>query len=227
MAKKDKKQNIDEVEEIKNDIEEIDELAEIEDEEEKEVTVMDMLNRIVVCLIVIAIILAVNTVVLICKNGESSKENTNTTNSSSNSSTDNSTNYDVSMMKEVDISDVLDMFKDTKGTYVLYIGRSDCSACITYLPSLQQAQANLGYTTQYLDLNKLDTKSSNYESLVSKLTLKYTMTISGTEQTETFGKWMGYTPMTIIIKNGKMVDGEIGAITYDTLVDMLKENGIE
>ena len=29
----------------------------------------------------------------------------------------------------------------------------------------------------------------------------------------------------VVIKNGKMVDGEIGAISYDSLVSMLKEHG--
>lgn len=226
MSKNDK--NIEEeIKEVKNLEDELDELDELE--EVKEVTIMDMLNRIVVCLIVIAIILAINTTVLIFKNNDSNSNKDTTNNSSSNASNDNepTSNYDVSMMNELDLSKALDLFDDKDKTYVLYIGRPDCSACISYLPTLQEAQENLGYTTQYLNLNNIDTKSDDFTKFSNKLSVKYTMTVSGEEQTETFGTWMGYTPMTIIIKNGKMVDGEIGAVNYSTLVSLLKNNGIE
>lgn len=226
MSKNDK--NIEEeIKEVKNLEDELDDLDELD--EPKDVTVMDMLNRIVVCLIVIAIILAINTTVLIFKNNDSSSNKDTTNNSSNNASNDNeqTSNYDVSMMNELDLSKALDLFNDKDKTYVLYIGRPDCSACISYLPTLQEAQENLGYTTQYLNLNNIDTKSDDFTKFSNKLSVKYTMTVSGEEQTETFGTWMGYTPMTIIIKNGKMVDGEIGAVNYSTLVSLLKNNGIE
>lgn len=220
MAKKQKLNEIDDEVIVKKiDLDEIDD----EEEEEKEVTVMDMLNRIVVCLIIIAVILAINTVVLITKDGGSTTEEAEPTTTENSSST---SNYDVSMMNEVDVSGALDLFGD-KGTYVLYVGRSDCSACIGYLPNLQEAQKNLGYTTQYLDLNKVSTGSSDYNEFLKKLNIDYTMTISGEEQTKSFSDWFGYTPMTIIIKNGKMVDGEIGSLTYDGLIALLQENGIE
>lgn len=135
-------------------------------------------------------------------------------------------NYDVSMMHEVNVAGAIKLFGQ-KGTYVLYIGRADCGACVNYLPSLQDAQAKFGYTTQYLDLNKIDFSSSDYDKLKEKLDIDYTMTVSGEEKTETFGTWMGYTPMTIIIKDGKMVDGKIGSIAYESLIALLKENGIE
>lgn len=231
MSKNDKDKKIEEeIKEVKNLEDELDDLDELD--EPKDVTVMDMLNRIVVCLIVIAIILAINTTVLIFKNNDSSSSNNDTKTTNNPSSTESSSNgqpsnYDVSMMEELDLSKALDLFNDKDKTYVLYIGRPDCSACVSYLPTLQEAQENLGYKTQYLNLNNVDSKSDDYTKFINKLSVKYTMTVSGEEQTETFGKWMGYTPMTIIIKNGKMVDGEIGAISYSTLTSLLKNNGIE
>ena len=234
MSKNDKnieeeiKEEIKEEKSLEDELDELDEFG-----EPKEVTVMDMLNRIVVCLIVIAIILAINTTVLIFKNNSTSNNessNTNNPSSSSGNSGNSGTqtsNYDTSMMEELDLSKALKLFDEKDKTYVLYIGRPDCSACVSYLPTLQEAQENLGYKTQYLNLNNVDSKSDNYTKFTNKLSVKYTMTVSGEEQTETFGKWMGYTPMTIIIKNGKMVDGEIGAISYTTLTSLLKNNGIE
>lgn len=227
MSKNDKniEEEIKEVKDLEDELEEFDDL-----DEPKEVTMMDMLNRIVVCLIIIAIILAVNTTVLILKNNNSSSDNTNKSSTSDNSSSQGNsttTNYDVSMMNEVDLAGALKLFDDKDKTYVLYIGRPDCSACVSYLPALQDAQENLGYTTQYLNLNNIDTKSDDYSKFSKKLSVKYQMTESGKETTKTFGEWIGYTPMTIIIKNGKMVDGEIGSLNYSTLVNLLKNNGIE
>lgn len=225
MSKKDIENEIEKVKDLEDELDELDEL-----DEPKDVTVMDMLNRIVVCLIVIAIILAINTTVLIFKNNDSSSNKDTNTSNNSGTTSDNdesSANYDVSKMKELSLSDALGLFDNKDETYVLYIGRPDCSACITYVPTLNEAQENLGYTTQYLNLNNIDTKSDDYTKFINKLSVKYTMSISGEEKTETFGTWMGYTPMTIIIKDGKMVDGEIGAISYSTLVSLLENNGIE
>ena len=58
---------------------------------------------------------------------------------------------DTSMMHEVGISDILDMFYSNK-TYVIYIGRDNCDACIEALPVFRQAQKELNFVTQYLDI---------------------------------------------------------------------------
>ena len=235
MAKK--KNNKSKIEEIKEEIvetgavvneEEVEETSEMvfeeETEEQKEVTIMDMLNRIVVCLIIIAIILAINTVVLICNGGTSKSEAKPETNNSETTNESTDSGYDVSMMDSISLSDALGLFSD-KGSYVIYIGRSDCGACVSYLPALQKAQSDLGYTTKYLNLYDMDESDANYSKFIDKLTVKYPMQVNGEEVTKEFGEWVGYTPMTVVIKNGKMVDGEIGAISYDSLVSMLKEHG--
>ncbi|MGM9834711.1 MAG: TlpA family protein disulfide reductase [Bacilli bacterium] len=232
---KDKKKKIENVEEIEEVIETANN-EEIEEYNEKEVTIMDMLNRIVVCLIIIAIILAINTIVLVCKSDSSVKSESTTTTENSDDSglkTDEGGSgftcidgYDSSMFEKVDLDGVLDLF-DSKGISVLYIGRCDCGACATFLPTLQKAQEEYGFTTQYFDINYLDSKSDAFEKVQKKLTKKYEMVgQDGSTQTETFGYWIGYTPMTVIIKDGKQVDGEIGAIDYDTLAKMLENSGL-
>lgn len=200
------------------------EIKEVEVEEvETETTVMDMLNRIVICLIIIAIILAVNTVFVMCKNSSTTKTSTTTSESSESSA---SSDYDVSMMNAVDESGVLSLFSDKK-SYVLYIGRSTCSACVSFLPVLQQAQTNFGYTTQYLDITTVDSSSDAYSNMLAKFNKKTTLNVSGEETEGTFADFFGYTPMTIIIVNGKMVDGLIGAYEYEDFESMLTEAGFE
>lgn len=217
-----KKKNIEEIKEeiIETEVEEFEE----ETEEQKEVTIMDMLNRIVICLIIIAIILAVNTVVLICNSGSSKSESKTENNGTETTDKTQDNGYDVSMMDSISLSDAVALFED-KGSYVIYIGRSDCGACVSYLPALQQAQTDLGYKTKYLNLYDMDESSADYDKFIKKLTVKYPMQVNGEEVTKQFGEWVGYTPMTIVVKNGKMVDGEIGAISYDSLVSMLQKQG--
>lgn len=228
---KEKKKNNEKIEnnEIVEEI--IEEVEEIEEFNDKEVTIMDMLNRIVVCLIIIAVILATNVIVLIFKDNTSSDSTNGETKTSETTSNANEQNsncidgYDTSKMENVDLEGILNLF-DSKDTYVLYIGRCDCSACAAYLPTLNQVADEYDFKTQYYDINTLNASDENYEKVINKLTKKYKMNYQGEDKTETFGYWMGFTPMTIIIKDGKQVDGEIGAIDYETLTNMLEKNGI-
>lgn len=236
MAKNKNTKKNNKVEKIEiEDLEELNEEEEIEEfldednfeefeDEEKEVTIMDMLNRIVVCLIIIAIVLAINTIVLICKDGTISNKEANTEISTieNNYSTDN---YDVSKMTAVDVKGAVDLF-NSKKTYVLYIGKSSCGACVSFLPRLNQVADEYGVTIQYLDINNVAKDSEGYNDLVKKMNFETTVTNNGKEQKGTFGEFLGYTPMTVIIQKGKQVDGAIGAIGVEALQAVFDEYGI-
>lgn len=141
--------------------------------------------------------------------------------------------YDTSSMKEVEASDILDMFKDKK-THVLYIGRSTCGVCREILPNLNEAQDDFDYVTQYLDITKVDRDSSDWEKIEKLLDKKTTLNIkkeNGNSEpvTETYGYFVsnyGYTPTIIIISNNKMVAGHIGFFDLNSLKNWLQENGI-
>lgn len=140
--------------------------------------------------------------------------------------------YDVSMMREVGISDVLEMFEDNK-TYVLYIGRETCDVCYDLLPTLQQAQIAHNYITQYLDISKVDRSSDNWKELKDLLIKEVTTTIDedgkGEEVTDTFGNFIdeyGFTPCTIIIKDGKQAGGFFGSYSLQAFENWLDNYGI-
>ena len=102
-------------------------------------------NKILVCLYIIIGLLCLNTIVLICKGNISFSADETSTNETTNSE------YDVSMMESVDLDTMLnDVFK-RKDIQVVYMGRSTCSHCVAFLPTLQKAQNELGYKTVYLD----------------------------------------------------------------------------
>ena len=149
-----------------------------------------------------------------------------------NSASEEESDYDVSMMHTVGVSDVLDMFAK-EGTYVLYIGRETCSVCHNLLPVLQEAQINNNYITQYLDITEADRTSSDWDKLVELLDVETTTTMDeegvSEEVTNTFGYFLdekGFTPCVIIISGGKQVAGFFGTTSITSFEDWLSNNGI-
>ncbi len=172
-------------------------------------------NKIITCLYIIIALLCLNTIVLICKGNISTTSDEETT-------TESTAEYDVSMMESVDLDTMLnDVFK-REDIQVVYMGRSTCSHCVAFLPSLQKAQKELGYKTVYLDIEKVDSKSDEFEEFTSKLDMSYTMN----GETDTYGSFYGYTPAVFLYKDGEMIDGKIGELGYDELINWLKDNGV-
>lgn len=141
----------------------------------------------------------------------------------------NDDEYDVSMMNEVSVSDILEMF-DSKKTYVLYVGRKSCSVCIHMLKDLQDAQKQNNYITQYLDIEKVEFNSEEWQKLISKLTLQSSQSVkedgSGEKVTETYGYFLdnyGFTPTIIVIKDGKQEAGHIGKFNDTDFNTWIKE----
>ena len=173
---------------------------------------LNMYSYIIMILLLVAIILGF---VNACSRGDSNND------------------YDVSMMHTVGVPDVLDMFEDTDSTYVLYIGRETCTVCHELLPTLQVAQINNNYITQYLDLSEVDRSGANWEELVELLDMETTTTVDeegvGEEVTDTFGNFIndyGFTPCVIIIKDGKQAGGFFGSYSLTAFEDWLDNFGI-
>lgn len=172
-----------------------------------EINYTEILTKIFYTLIAIAIILTINLIVNILKNGNVSEINNNT------NETEETGEYDVSMFEEQTTTEALESIAngDTK---IVYIGRSTCGYCVKFLPVLQKAQKNLNYITTYIDLTKMTSEDQtnllnldNEEGYIS----------------ENFG----YTPMVLIFRDGRFVNGWVGYSEYDSFVTFLNENGIK
>lgn len=184
-----------------------------------------ILNKIFTVLVVIAIILGVNLLftMISLTNGGSSSDNSG---NSSTSGTQTSSDYDVSDFDTLTLAQVLKLF-DSKDTSVLYLGRSSCSACVSFLPTLKSVQKDLGFKTKYLDITTVDTSSSDYNTFISKLTKEIEVNANGTKSTGKISEFYGYTPMVIIIKDGKAVDASVGALSESNFKKFLSSNGIK
>ncbi len=136
-------------------------------------------------------------------------------------------NYDISMMHEVNTQDILGMFND-KGTYVVLFGNETCDVCERLLPKMAEAQKQLNYVTQYIDVLSIDFDSETWKALYDKLDMKSTQTMSedgsGPKVTDTYGYFIQQkmAPIVVIIKNGKQTGGFIGGVDQTNLIGWLK-----
>lgn len=145
-------------------------------------------------------------------------KNTNSTNSAT-GSTVTDTDYDVSRMKQISGSEAVALF-DKKGTSILYIGRSTCSVCVSLVPELNEVIDDIGVEINYSPLES--TFRTDFADLFDKLTVETTVN----DEDGTFGELLeeyGYTPVVVIIQDGKMVDGFIGYRDADTIKTLFKK----
>ncbi len=169
-----------------------------------------LLEKLLKCAYVIIALLAINTVILFITNIDNGSSDKNTTSSAS---TEESTEYDVSMMNTVNMDQLLELF-DSKETEVVYLGRETCGYCVQFLPTLQTAQKEYGYKTNYLDITTVS------EDDVNKLLEK--------DNDEGFlNENYGATPMVILVKDGKIVDTWVGYSEYNDFAQFLEDNGFE
>lgn len=173
-------------------------------EDNKEIKVI--MNKILLCLYTIIVILVVNTTIVLLKDAKFG------TASASGDETQESAEYDVSMFTNV-TADTLEEAISSETAKLVYVGRSTCGYCVQFLPVLQQAQEDYDYETLYLDITTVTTTEQQDKILAFDNDEKFLE--------ENFGG----TPMVLLMKDGKLVDGWIGYADYATYTAWLEENG--
>lgn len=129
---------------------------------------------------------------------------------------------DTSRFEVVTLKEALAMFEDPSPK-LLIIGLNTCTATINYVPYLQYAQIENGFKTYYLELDDITSDQiEDYNKLVEKLDFEYNFM----GETDKFGKFIGSTPMTVIIKNKKQVFGYIGSMNTSSLASITKLHGV-
>lgn len=168
----------------------------------------DILNKIFYSMIAIVVALLLVFTAIMVKG----TNNNNTTSNNETEETEN-TEYDVSMFESLDTTSAIDKIKQGD-TQVVYIGRATCGYCVKFLPVLQQAQEDYNYKTIYLDLEKMT--SDDQESLTA-------LDNEDSYISENFG----YTPMVLVFKDGKLLDGWVGYSEYDSFASFLEDSGLK
>ena len=122
--------------------------------------------------------------------------------------------YDVSMFNVITGSDIAN-YGNTKDVRVLFICHQDYKECQDFLPVVQEAQKEYGYTTDYLSADEL-----NYDEVRNNL-LKYD------NDDKFIEKVMGGIPIVLTIKNNKLVQGWVGVSNINDFKVFLNNSGIK
>lgn len=157
-------------------------------------------NKILVCLYIIIALLALNLIISAIKGNSSNNENNNT--KTTTASSDNST-YDVSSFKAINTDEFIEAYNGSK-TQLIYLGRATCGYCVKFLPVLKQIQENYDLQPLYLDITTVSQDDANRIIALDEDFFKGENTA------------YGYTPMMLIVKDGKIVDSQVGYSEYST-----------
>ena len=206
--------------------------AKVEEEENEEPLTLEdrvigmeqKLNVMMVLLVIVTVVAIITMFVAIFKDGGKTKDSSKTNTSTETKEEGTTTlEYDVSKFKEISASDIEG---ESKGkTILLYIGRSTCGYCVQFVPILQQVQANHKYTTYYLDIAKI----YDYQNgvVLDKDAESIMVGLKTNDSQKDVMNNFGSTPMTLVIKNGKVVDSIVGYVDAGTLETLVSSNGLE
>jgi predicted bacteriocin transport accessory protein len=127
--------------------------------------------------------------------------------------------YDVSEFKELDYSQLEDLMS-SKGTHVVYIGRESCGYCAMFIPVMKEAQEKFGFETNYFDISRVFDFAKN--SVIDNTAYDKLSTLN-----DFFEENFLATPMVVIFKDGKYVDGTLGYQEIDTYSQFLEKNNFK
>ncbi len=168
-------------------------------------------------LAVVITIISVLVLIFILADGT---EKTKNTDSQSGEPTEVSADYDVSAFKEIKAQDIK---KESKGKNILiYVGRSSCGYCVQYVPVLTQVQEkSKKYQTYYIDIAKI----LDFSSAAGGILDQEANNIMQQLDKEFMESNWGATPLTLVVKDSKLVDSIVGYVDADTLEALIKKNG--
>jgi predicted bacteriocin transport accessory protein len=134
--------------------------------------------------------------------------------------------YDTTVYKTIKGSELAELSKGKK--IVVWIGRQGCSYCSLYEPTIKSVGKDLGITIHYIDLAAMyDTTQYQWvltdQASYDAITGMETTNDEAASVMEDFGS----TPMTIIVEDGKVIGGVVGAVDKTTVKETLTNAGIK
>ena len=174
------------------------------------VEIIEILKSIKITLYLILAVLVVNVVLLsVNMNAFSNDDNNNVK--------EEIPEYDVSKYNAITYDDFKKL-TTLKGTHVIYIGRSSCSYCALFIPIMNEVQEKYDFTTNYFDISSIFDFSNN--AVIDEKAYNEMSNLN-----DFFKENFLATPMVVIFKDGKYVDGTLGYQELDEYSKFLENNG--
>lgn len=189
--------------------------------EDRVINMEQKLNILMVLAVIMTVVAVITMFVVIFKGDSKTKSDSKETNTQEKEETV-TYDYDVSAFKEITASEIE---TESKGkTILLYIGRSTCGYCVQFVPILTEVQNKHDYTTYYLDIAKI----YDYQNgvVLDSASESVMLNLKTSDSQKGIMKNFGSTPMTLVIKNGKVVDSIVGYVDAGTLETLVSSNGL-
>lgn len=135
-------------------------------------------------------------------------ESENTTTMSGNF--ENIVTTDIDDIQSVDLENYLELINNTEDKFILYVGRSGCSYCVTFHPILAEVTEIYNLPVFYFST---DVIASQEEWDIFQDELNW------------FSDNEWGTPLLLIIENGEVINDSIGAMDKVNTVEFFKEDG--
>lgn len=130
--------------------------------------------------------------------------------------------FNVSAFNEIMPTDI-DNFKKNK-VYVVFMGSEDCLFTRKMIPVLENAQKEFDFVSQYINIKEVIDLSQN--KIVNEDELNYLKELDIKSEDVNITSDLGRTPLTLFIKNKKIIKSYLGYANYETLVGLLSDVGL-
>lgn len=155
-------------------------------------------------------------------NSFSRYEETLSNNETNNTQTNQEEKYDISSFDKIKASDIARLSK--KETIVVMIGREGCGWCQKYISVLKSAQKKYNFTTKYIDQSTI--LSPQTWALIDEEAYNTLISIPADSGYENFlSEEFGATPLTLIIKDNKIINAFAGYTEESYLSSILESSG--
>ena len=136
------------------------------------------------------------------------------------------TSYDTSAFTKITPADIASI-SDGK-TVVVWIGRQSCGYCAMYAPYMTEAAENYGITAYYIDFATIINFDVENPYITDEKAFTTLSSLTGKGEWETFAADnIGGTPLTLIIKDNKVVGGISGAAETEAIEAAFAKAGIK
>lgn len=202
------------------------ELEEDEDEELEPLTVEERVISIekkLNLVLIITIIAALFSLLTFISNLADGGSSTTTPTESETEATESS--YDTSAFTKITAQE---LEATSKGkSIIVWIGRQGCGFCSQYVPTITEIGKKFDETIYYLDLASIFDFSTQQVGLLDEEAYEIMMGFETDKDNESIMENFGATPMTLIIKNNKIVGSFTGALDEATITSTLEEEGFK
>jgi thiol-disulfide isomerase/thioredoxin len=131
--------------------------------------------------------------------------------------------YDVSMFNEIKAKDIKKLSSDDK--IIVMITRSTCGYCAMFAPVLADIQKDYKLEINYIDIAKVLDYENPGGGVLDEEADEILRNLSTNEKGSTIMESYGATPLLLIIKNNKIINGQVGYSDYSSVESIIKEEG--